>query len=112
MPILSFEQPLTYVVVILLLGVVYALYKIATKKTNDEPEPATSVSLQNPIVLQKPMDLQKPVKLQRPEKYFYNKYGKIVEIKEVLGKFQNGSYLVLDGTGSPVRKKARYCSCG
>lgn len=100
MPILSLENPLSYFIVILLIGVAYALYHIATRNNNEMPTP-----------LQKPMDLQKPVKLQRPERYFYNKSGKIVEIKKVVGKFENGSYLVLDAVGNPVRKKAKYCSC-
>ncbi|MEW6617698.1 MAG: hypothetical protein AB1333_04780 [Patescibacteria group bacterium] len=108
MPILSLEQPLTYIFVILLLGVVYTLYKVATRKTIDESELATPLPLQDPIGLQKPMDLQKPVRLQRPEKYFSDKHGNTREIRKVLKRFENGSYLVLDAVGNPVRKKPRY----
>jgi len=86
------------------MAVAYILYKIATKKINEELKP----ELATPIPLQIPVILEKPVQLQKPKKY----YTRGINCKNIIFDFfNNGSCLVVDMKGSYIRKKRKYCAC-
>lgn len=107
MPILSFENPLTYVVVILLLGVAYTLYKIATKKENEIKQDGIEDSEENEVENTSPQPAYAQIPFTRNQKYYT-----LANCKKIIPNFfSNGSYLVIDKNGSYIRKKRKYCSC-
>lgn len=101
MPILSLQNPITYIIVVLLIGVAYALYRIATKKNEEE-----KTELAVPIPLQTPIVLEKPIALQKPKKY----YTRGVNCNNIIFDFfNNGSCLVVMNDGRLIRTKTKYC---
>lgn len=107
MEIMSFQNPWTYVITILLILVAYILYRLATKKEvkvntihngnllPPEPELDELDFLPNTIILTP----QKEVK-------FYT----LQNSKKIIPNFfSNGSCLVIDNDGRQIRKKRKYC---
>lgn len=107
MPILSLQNPLGYVIIVLLICVAYVLYRIATKKEQkqipnnfDMSDPdidydTTNVPNTNVVAPSIPSDTGK-----------LKRFG----IKKIIKKyFPNGSSLAVMNDGRLIRTKAKYC---
>jgi|GEM_PF-3432093 len=110
MPILSFENPSSYFIVVLLIGVAYALYRIATRKTDSAKREAINSLggyVENEVENTSPQPAYAQIPFTKSKKY-YN----LQNCKKIIPNFfANGSCLVIDKNGSYIRKKAKYCSC-
>lgn len=104
MTILSLQNPMTYIIVVLLIGVAYILYRVATKKVvNVELGGCTENEIENTSL--QPTHTQTPFTKNQ-------KYCAPANCKKIIPNFfSNGSCLVINKNGGYIRKKKKYCIC-